>query len=333
MITNTRDRIIEYITANRQARVDDLVKFLGLSHVAIHKQLRWLINNGILQKAGKPPLVFYTLISKEDAYKNQQPSFPKDILDAIEANFLSITPDGKLLYGAEGFTYWANLYQKNKTLLSLAQKYKEFIKEKSKYTTPEGWIDATIKLTSTFKESYVNHLLYQDIYSYPLFGRTKLAKLVMYAKQSENKVLIDQIATIAKPVIEKIINKHDIDSVGFIPPTVPRPLQFMDELEAKLNLALPKIDIVKIMAGDIPIPQKTLAKLEERIINARSSIYLRHVAEPSYRNVLLIDDVAGSGASFNETASKLKGIKIGHNRIVAFAIVGNVKGYDVIRQM
>jgi len=66
MTTNTRDRIIEYITSNRQARVDDLVKLLGLSHVAIHKQLRSLIGNGILQKAGKPPLVFYTLISKTD---------------------------------------------------------------------------------------------------------------------------------------------------------------------------------------------------------------------------------------------------------------------------
>lgn len=333
MITNTRDRIIEYITSNRQARVDDLVKFLGLSHVAIHKQLRWLIDNGILQKAGKPPLVFYTFIPKPDVYENQQPHFSKDILDAIEANFLSITPDGRLLYGAEGFIYWVNLYQKNKPLLSLGREYKKIIEEKKKNTTIDGWIDATIKLTSTFKESYVEHLFYQDIYSYPIFGRTKLAKLVMHAKQSESKALIDQIAMLAKPVIEKIIKKFNIDSVGFIPPTVPRPLQFMDELEAKLNLALPKIDIVKIMAGEIPIPQKTLAKLEERIINARSSIYLRRVAEPSYRNVLLIDDVAGSGASFNETASKLKGVKIGYNKIIAFAIVGNVKGYDVIRQM
>jgi len=333
MITNTRDRVIEYIVSNRQARVDDLVKFLGLSHVAIHKQLRWLIDNGILQKAGKPPLVFYTLIPKSDVYESQQPHFPKDILDAIEANFLSITPDGRLLYGVEGFIYWANLYQKNKPLLSLAQNYKKIIEEKKRYVMPDGWIDATIKLTSTFKESYVDRLLYQDVYSYPIFGRTKLAKLVMHAKQSESKSLIDQIAAIVKPVIEKIIKKYDIDAIGFIPPTVPRPLQFMDEFQANLNLPLSKIDIVKVMAGEIPIPQKTLAKLEERILNARSSMYLRHTREPSYANVLLIDDVAGSGASFNETASKLKGVRIGHNRIIAFATVGNIKGYDVIRQI
>lgn len=333
MITDTRDRITEYITANRQARVQDLVKFLGLSNVAIHKQLKKLVAEGVLQKAGKPPLVFYTFVSKPEAVEHVHPHIPKDTLEVIENNFFSITPEGKLLYGVEGFTYWANIYQKNKPLLSLAGKYKEIIEEKKKYTTPNGWINATVKLTSTFKESYIEHLLYQDIYSYPMFGRTKLAKLVMHAKQSENKTLIDQIATLAKPVIEKIIKRFDIDSVGFIPPTVPRPLQFMDELEAKLNLALPKIDIVKIMAGEIPIPQKTLARLDERIINARSSIYLRKTGEPQYANVLLIDDVAGSGASFNETANKLKGVRIGHNRIIAFALVGNIKGYDVIRQM
>jgi len=332
MITNTRDRIVGYVTKNRQARAHDLVDFLGLSNVAVHKQLRALVADGVLQKAGKPPLVFYSLVSKAE-HIHAQPLLPKDVQNVIGANFLSITPEGKLLYGLSGFTYWANLYQKNQRLLHLAQKYMKVIEQKTEYTASEGWIDATEKVKSTFKESYVDHLLYQEIYSYPMFGRTKLAKLVMHAKQAENKKIIDQIVEFAKPVIEKIIKRFDINAVGFIPPTVPRPLQFMDELEAKLNLALPKIDLVKIMAGDILVPQKTLAKLEERIINARSSIYLMDIAEPSFPNVLLIDDVAGSGASFNETAGKLKGIKIGYNRIVAFALVGNIKGYDVIRQM
>lgn len=332
MITDTRDRIIEYITDNRQARVHDLVKFLDLSHVAVHRQLRVLVADRVLQKAGKPPLVFYTLTPKPEL-THEQVLLPKNIQNVIDANFLSITPEGNLLYGLSGFTYWANLYQKNQSFLHLAQKYIKVLKQKTNHTTPEGWIDATAKLKSTFIESHVDYLFYQDIYSYPLFGRTKLAKLVMYAKQAENKKIMDQIVALAKPVIEKVIKKFEIKAIGFIPPTVPRPIQFMDELETRLDLALPKINLVKIIAGDIIVPQKTLAKLEERIINARSSIYLRHIAEPSFPNVLLIDDVAGSGASFNETAGKLKGIKLGYNRIVAFALVGNIKGYDVIRQM
>lgn len=333
MITDTRERIIEYITNNGQARVHDLVRFLNVSSVAVHKHLRQLVADGLLQRTGKPPIVFYILVPKSSIAVPKEPLFPDDTKDIIDGNFLSITPDGKLLYGTSGFTYWANLYQKNKPIFSLAQQYLMVLERKKKYTTKDGWIDATEKLTNTFPKSYVDRLMYQDIYSYPLFGRTKLAKLVMHAKQVENKMLIDQIASLAKPVIEKIIKEFEITAVGFIPPTVPRQLQFIDELEIKLNLPLPKVDIVKIMAGDILVPQKTLAKLEERIINARSSLYLRDIRESSYLNILLIDDVTGSGASFNETARKLKRIEIGHKTIVAFALVGNIKGYDVVRQI
>jgi len=133
--------------------------------------------------------------------------------------------------------------------------------------------------------------------------------------------------------LEKIIKTYNINAVCFIPPTLPRKLQFMDELESRLNLSLPKVDLVKAGSGDILIPQKTLSSLNERVINAQSSIFIKNIKEPSFANILLIDDVAGSGASFNETAKKLKALKIGFKKIIAFAFVGNIKGYDVIRQI
>ena len=107
----------------------------------------------------------------------------------------------------------------------------------------------------------------------------------------------------------------------------------MDEFAFQLALRLPEINLVKVIPGDIPIPQKTLVNLQERIINARDSIYIKNTRELPYANVLLLDDVVGSGASFHETAKKLKAAKIGHNRIIAFALVGNIKGYDVIREI
>src|SRR3989337_294161 len=102
MNIHTRDRIIAYITDNRQARAHDLIK-----------QLKKLVSDGLLKKVGQPPLVFYTLVPKLDSLP-VQPPLPDDIKESINANFLSITPEGKLLYGMEGFTYWANLYQQNK---------------------------------------------------------------------------------------------------------------------------------------------------------------------------------------------------------------------------
>jgi|GEM_PF-581277 len=64
MKTETKNRIIAYIKKHNQARVHEIVQFLGISNVAVHKQLRRLVESGVLNKTGKPPLVFYNLPSK-----------------------------------------------------------------------------------------------------------------------------------------------------------------------------------------------------------------------------------------------------------------------------
>lgn len=333
MITDTRNKILEYITDNKQARVYDLQRNLQISRVAIHKQLKKLLKDGLIVRIGTPPVVFYTPNRSNQIQAIKVSQLPEYVNQVIEANFLHITPDGKLLYGMEGFIYWVQSYQKNKSLTTLANEYTKIIHDQKEQFSPQGWFDATLKLKDTFREIFVDKLLLQDVYSYKVFGRTRLAKLVMYAKQTGTQNLIDKIAYMAKPIIEKVVKTYSIEAVAYIPPTVPRPLQFMDEFALQLRIPLPEIKLVKIMPGDIPIPQKTLSSLNERIINAKDTIYLRHIAEPSYTNILLIDDVVGSGASFNETARKLKGIKIGYKNIVCFALVGNIKGYDVIREI
>lgn len=333
MITDTRDRIIDYIEYHGQARAHDLQKELQISNVAIHKQLKKLLQDGVIARKGKPPVVFYVLnVEINEATKTKETEqLPAYVKQIIEANFLSITPDGKLLYGIQGFIYWKNLYQNKKPFEIVTREYVDLLEEQKKYFSKNGWIEATSKLKNAFKEAFVDHLLFQEIYSYKLFGRTKLTKLVMYAKQTGQRELINKISFMAKPVIEKIIKTYSIDAVLFIPPTVPRPIQFMDEFASRLSLPLPEIKLVKVVPGDIPIPQKTLSSVEGRVINARDSIYLKDVKESPYKNVLLIDDVVGSGASFNETAKKLKAVKV--KNIIAFALVGNLKGFDVIREI
>ena len=333
MTANNRGAIIEYINYHGHARVHDLKRTLQISSVAIHKQLKKLLEDKIVVRVGRPPLVFYKFPTEGKLENKKTQQLSEYIKRIIQENFLSITPGGNLLYGLEGFCYWVDAYQKNKPIKILAQEYVSALKEQKKHFSKEGWIDATIKLKNTFKEVFIDRLLYQDIYSYKVFGRTKLAKLTMYAKQVGAQALIIKIAAIAKPMVTKIINKYSINAISYIPPTVPRPLQFMDEFSVQLNLSLPEIKLTKVTPGDIPIPQKTLASTEERIINARDSIYLKDPKTPSYENVLLIDDVTGSGASFNETATKLRKAKIGTGRIIAFALVGNIKGYDVIREI
>src|SRR5690606_34497845 len=122
------------------------------------------------------------------------------------------------------------------------------------------------------------------------------------------------------------IEKHKIGAIGFIPPTIKREVQLMKFLKNGLNLNTPAIDIQKI-SGIIPVPQKSLNKIEERINNADSTFVLPE--NKKYNKVLLIDDAVGSGATMNQIAKKIKE-KGTAKTIVGLAVVGSFKGFDVI---
>jgi hypothetical protein len=61
MKTQTASKILDYIKKEGKARPHDLVDFLGVSQVAVHKQLRGLITKGLLVKHGEGPRVTYIL--------------------------------------------------------------------------------------------------------------------------------------------------------------------------------------------------------------------------------------------------------------------------------
>ena len=103
----------------------------------------------------------------------------------------------------------------------------------------------------------------------------------------------------------------------------------MQVLQKGLNLPLPHIDIVKV-SGAIPVPQKALNKIEDRIINAQVSIIIKDTRK--FNKILLIDDAVGSGATINETAVKLK-FKETAKTVIGLAITGSFKGFDVIQEV
>lgn len=116
------------------------------------------------------------------------------------------------------------------------------------------------------------------------------------------------------------------DAVGFVPPTIRREVQIMKFIEEKLNISLPTIEIKKI-SGIIPVPQKSLSKLNERIKNAENTFA---VAENRvFKHIVLIDDAVGSGSTLNQIAGKIK-LKGIAKKITGLAIVGSFKGFDVV---
>ena len=82
---------------------------------------------------------------------------------------------------------------------------------------------------------------------------------------------------------------------------------------------------------EIIVPQKTLSKLEDRVENAKKTIIVGD--KKGYRNVLLIDDAVGSGATMNETAKQVRNKQLVTGDIIGLAITGSFKGFDVISEV
>lgn len=327
MKQETSKKIISYLKKNRQASGAELADFLDIGDRAVRKQLKNLLEKGILYKIGKPPKVFYLIKNEELSYEAE--SFlllDKGKRKIVEENYLIITPSGERKEGTEGFAYWCN--KNNIDVIKMAGEYVKTLEKYNSYKK-NGIINGNDKFQNTFKEVFLDNAYYLDFYSIERFGKTKLGQLLLYGKQSGNKKIIKEIVEIVRPKIEKIIKKHKIDAVGFIPWTVKREVQIMRELEKGLGINLGKIKIEKIKT-EIAVPQKTLNKLGDRIENAEKTIILTENIK--YKNILLVDDAIGSGATINETARQIKDKKIA-KKIVGVAITGSFKGFDVISEV
>lgn len=335
MKTDTANKIIGYITANKQARAHDIGRIFNIGQTAVHRQLNKLVEQGKLQKVGKPPLVFYVLTAQTQTatITGKASILSASTVKYINKNYLYITPQGEMLSGMEGFQAWVTSVKEDTRIMPLSEEYVKTHSRAEASRSPEGWIDATHKLSATFSDNALTKLFYGDFYSISKFGKTKLGNLVLYSKQSQNRQLIDIAVEQVKPIIQRIITIYTIDTIAFAPPSLPRKLQFMQEFADRLDINLPKVQLVKSYKGDIIVAQKSLTGVEERITNARDTIFLKSPLSVGTKNILLIDDAVGSGATLNETAKKLMVGNPNIASIIGFAIVGSIKGFEVIREI
>ena len=322
----TSEKIINYISRNRQASGKQLSDYLdGITARGVRKQLKNLLDKGILIKIGKPPRVYYLL--KEEKKKYLVEGVDKTIKKIIDERYLFISLTGESKYGWDGFLSWCE-----KTKQDPIKTSKDYISTLKKFDAfrKDGLIDGLPKMKNTFREVFLNKLFYLDFYSIERFGKTKLGQMLLYAKQSQNVRLMHELVKEINPKVMSIIDKYDIDGVLFVPPTVKREIQFMRELERMLRLPVRIISVGKIRT-DIAIPQKTLSKLVDRIENARHTIVVEDTG--SFRNVLIIDDAVGSGATINETAKQIKKRSLVRGKVIGLAITGSFKGFDVISEV
>jgi hypothetical protein len=322
-----KEQIATLLDTFKELSVNEIASKIAVSKQMIHVALKQLLEKGVVIKLGAAPKTIYRKISNEQ----KDTSIPivdisEDDLKYLTDNFLIVTDIGNLVNGIEAFNYWCK--QRD---LPLEKTIKEFLTTKKKYDTyfnKSKIIDGTEKLRNTkeYENIWLDKLYYLDFYAIERFGKTRLGTLLHYAKQGQNKYLMQIMMTEIDAKIKSFIIEHKIDAVAFVPPTVKREVQIMKFIEQKLNLNIPKIDIQKI-SGIIPIPQKSLSKMNERIRNAENTFAV--VDNRSFKHVLLIDDAVGSGSTMNQIAEKVKNKNVG-KKVTGLAIVGSFKGFDVI---
>ena len=317
--------LFEYI---EQMTIDDFARVWNVSLNSAKKYIKKFIDDSIIAKFGTPPKkIIYTYVSQKD-----ENLFSTEQKEIIEKYYTYITPEGRLLEGIKGFVYWTEHKSGREDIENLAQ---EYINTRKKcYNNQVGVliIDVTEKLQNLFNEKvYIEKLFHRDFDALPVFGKTSLSQMVRIAKSGHtNKILMKKIVEKMQESVDLIIPLYKIDCVAYIPPTVARKTQLMDFIIQQLNVSCKKISFSKVK-NLIPVQQKSLKKIEDRILNAKKTIIVNDAQE--YNNILLIDDVTGSGATLNETAKKIveQGMA---QKVYAFTITGSAKAgvFDIISE-
>lgn len=306
--------------------VKELVDMLHVSKQGIHIAINQLLEEEAIVKFGRTPKTIYRINIGTAMVTQDFSEISMDVQIYLSANFLLITEIGKMLEGIQGFNHWC-IQRK----LPLQKTVNEFLTTRKKYDSyynVNGIIDGKEKLKNTKEYDKINldEIYYLDFYAIERFGKTRLGTLLHYAKQGQNKFLMKILLTEIKAKVAALVKAGKFDAVGFIPPTIRREVQIMKYLETHLKINLPKINIQKI-SGIIPVPQKSLNKIEERISNAENTFAVNETVK--YNHLLLIDDAVGSGATMNQVAGKIKQKEIA-KKITGLAVVGSFKGFDVV---
>ena len=324
----TKEKIENLFTQNTEWTVHELTEKIGASKQMVHISLNKLLEEGQVQKLGRTPKTVYRLLSTVTGAK----SFSTDTIFTdsdrkyLQDHWLQVTPTGDLLAGTDAFIYWCN--QRKEPVGKTFAEYRKTRVKYDAYFKADGTINGIEKLAGTkgYDKIWLDDLHYLDFYAIERFGKTRLGTMLHYAKQGQSLPLMRSMLEEIGPRIYDFARNHQVDAVGFIPPTVRREVQLMKVMAGGLKLPLPVINIKKL-SGLIPVPQKSLPKLQERIDNASSSFAI--IENRSFKHVLLIDDAVGSGATLNQVAEKVKNKQVAQ-RVSGLAIVGSFKGFDVI---
>lgn len=328
MNTSTKQNILEYIEQHDVVTVKEVTQYFGLNPTIIHRHLKDLLEQEKIIKLGKAPKVVYKANRTEKYFEEGSLSYTEK--QFLERYYYAYDSDGNVLQGYEGFIN--RCIQRHVDVKNQLNLYQAIITHIESLKDSQGMIDGKNMLSVKLGDIRIDRLHFIDAYQVGHFGRSKLGSLTFYAKQSQNKELIKKVVHIVKPAVYAYLTKYNIDGICFIPPSIRRGVQFMTELKKQLAIDLPELKLQKLFPSSVVIPQKSLKTMEQRIKNAENTIFVTSWQSP-VKNLLLIDDFMGSGATLNTAARKIKEHKLA-KKVQAISLLGNIDTqYEVINEI
>ena len=316
-------------------KLSQIAEALNISRPTANKYLKELLQNWEISKiwSGAHSTYLIPQVDKKEKksdfsslYKNP---FPYEEAKLLDEKFFKYDSDGRILKWVEGF-----LLRCKKRDLNPKHKISAFDainQQINNHRTQCGLLNIINQFKIKHEYSALDELFYADAYTRAEFGRGALSEQMFFAKQHQDKQQLKSLISLFYRNLECLLTTFDIDAIGLTPPSISRKVQILDLVDQLLDPSIPRIPLVKYSPSKILIPQKSLKRPEERIQNAKNTIFIREEAI-HYNTVLLIDDFVGSDVTLNETAIKLKTAWV--KKIIGFAFFGNLDlKYEVINEM
>ena len=160
MKTQTKQNILKLIKEKGEISAKEIIIKIGFSKQIIFRHLKSLIEDNLIKKTGTPPKVFYSL--KKAVKSEKKINYPTRTIEIIEREFITMTPDGKILKGLKGFEYWCK--RRDQKFEKTAEEYIKTIEKYNKFKK-NGLISGLQKMQNTFEKTYLDQVHYIDFYS------------------------------------------------------------------------------------------------------------------------------------------------------------------------
>ncbi len=327
----TIDPLVRYIQNNQPVSAHNISQWFWINRNTIHIYLRFALEKKLILKHWRPPHVLYTVNSESNENKSHKIYLDYDWQKFLDQRFWVYDVTWREMFWYNWFVEWCE-----QRSLDVKHQYKAFYEARKKITKYRDncWlIDKWyIKFKKQVWDCQIDDLYYLDVYQLYHFGKSLLGNMAFYSKQSQSRNLISKLWNITKNQILCHIKNNNYDAICYIPPSLKRGVQILDELKNIRNINLPEIKLKKLYTNEIIIPQKSIKWTPQRIRNARETIYLLP-NQNKHKNLLIIDDFVWSGATINESARKIKNAWLAKN-IKWLALVWNVDlSYDIISEV